>query len=77
MRRLTDTGQPWYEHYEGQGLAVFGHWPRREGPLLRSNAIGLDTGCVYGGALTALILPERCLVSVAARRIYRNKPSWN
>jgi len=77
LRRLEDTGRPWYEDYLGRRLAVFGHWPRREGPLLWGNAVGLDTGCVYGGSLTALLLPERRFVSVPARRIYRSKPSWN
>jgi hypothetical protein len=76
LRRLEDTGRPWYEEYLGDRLAVFGHWPRR-GPMFWGNAIGLDTGCVYGGALTALVLPERRLVSVPARRIYRSKPAWN
>jgi hypothetical protein len=76
LRRLEDTGRPWYEQYLGRRLALFGHWPRR-GPMFWGNAIGLDTGCVYGGALTALVLPERRLVSVPARRIYRSKPSWN
>lgn len=60
---------PWYDAYEGGRLAVFGHWARRE-PVIRPNAIGLDTGCVYGGALSALILPERRLVSVPAAKVY-------
>jgi hypothetical protein len=76
LRRLEDTGRPWYEDYLGDRLALFGHWPRR-GPMFWGNAVGLDTGCVYGGALTALVLPERRLVNVAAKRVYRYKPSWN
>jgi hypothetical protein len=54
---------------------VFGHWARPE-PVVRPNAIGLDTGCVYGGELTAVILPERRLVSVPARRVYQKKEGW-
>jgi serine/threonine protein phosphatase 1 len=60
---------PWYEAYAGNQLVVFGHWSKPE-PVIRSNAIGLDTGCVYGGHLTALILPERRLISVPAERVY-------
>jgi serine/threonine protein phosphatase 1 len=75
MRRLKDTEQPWYERYEDERLVVFGHWAQPE-PVVRRNAIGLDTGCVYGGALTALILPERRLVRVPARRAYARKESW-
>ncbi|MDE1975825.1 MAG: metallophosphoesterase [Elusimicrobia bacterium] len=75
LRRLARTGEPWYARYRGGRLAVFGHWSRRE-PVLRQNAVGLDTGCVYGGRLTALVLPERRLVSVPARKIYRRKDSW-
>lgn len=63
---------PWYEAYSGHDLVVFGHWARNE-PLIRSNAIGLDTGCVYGGSLTALILPERRLISVPAEKAYQIK----
>jgi len=61
---------PWYESYQGDLPAVFGHWSKNE-PVICANAIGLDTGCVYGGALTALILPERRLISVPAKRDYR------
>jgi len=75
MRRLRDTEEPWYERYVDSKLVVFGHWARPE-PVVRRNAIGLDTGCVYGGALTALILPERRLVSVPARRVYRVKEGF-
>jgi hypothetical protein len=75
MRRLPD-GRPWYEAYRDRTLAVFGHWAKRQ-PVVRANAVGLDTGCVYGGSLTALILPERILISVPARRAYVEKKSWD
>lgn len=75
MRRLGD-GRSWFDAYRGRTLAVFGHWAQKA-PLLRRNAIGLDTGCVYGQALTALILPERRLVSVPARRVYAEKSRWD
>ena len=67
---------PWYEAYTDNRLALFGHWARPE-PIIRPNAIGLDTGCVYGGALTALILPERRLVSVPAAKEYQPHAAWN
>jgi hypothetical protein len=75
MRKLKDTGEAWYERYKDKELVVFGHWSKPE-TVVRKNAIGLDTGCVYGGALTALILPERRLVSVPARRVYQKKEGW-
>ncbi|MDE2292795.1 MAG: metallophosphoesterase [Elusimicrobia bacterium] len=75
VRRLEDTGRPWYDHYKGGKVTTFGHWVRRK-PLLRDNAIGIDTGCVYGGSLTALVWPERRLVSVRAKRVYVRRESW-
>jgi serine/threonine protein phosphatase 1 len=75
MRKLKDTGEPWYELYKEKQLVVYGHWSKPE-PVVRKNSIGLDSGCVYGGALTALILPERRLVSVPARRVYQKKDGW-
>lgn len=75
LRRLPD-GRPWYEAYRERTLAVFGHWAKRQ-PVVRPNAVGLDTGCVYGGSLTALILPERILISVPARRTYVEKKTWD
>ncbi len=60
---------PWYEFYTGRSLVVFGHWAALGG-LNRERVIGLDTGCVYGGMLSCLILPERRFVRVKARQAY-------
>lgn len=62
-------GTPWFERHDDSRTVVFGHWVF-DTPLLLKNAIGLDTGCVYGGWLTAVVLPERRLVSVRAREAY-------
>lgn len=60
---------PWFDFYMGSKLVVFGHWARLGG-LKRKNVIGLDTGCVYGRELSALLLPERRIVSVPAEKAY-------
>jgi hypothetical protein len=64
MRAILDTGEPsakwgplWGTKYKGPPHIVFGHNARKE-PQLHADATGLDTACVYGGALTALVLPE-------------------
>jgi serine/threonine protein phosphatase 1 len=65
-------GTPWFERYEGKKKVIFGHWVFSS-PLVKKKTIGIDTGCVYGGELTALVLPERKLVSVPAHRPYARK----
>lgn len=66
---------PWYEAYTDDQLIVFGHWSRPD-VIIRPNAIGLDSGCVYGGALSALILPERRLISVPSANDYQKHVTW-
>ena len=59
----------WAAEYRGKAAVVYGHTPVPE-PEWVNGTINIDTGCVFGGRLTALRWPERELVSVAARRTY-------
>jgi protein phosphatase len=59
----------WAADYHGKTLVVYGHTPVAE-PLWQNNTVNIDTGCVYGGRLTALRYPERETVSVLARAIH-------
>ena len=55
--------RPWDDFYRGRRRVVFGHWARR-GLVVRPQCIGLDTGCVYGGQLTAWIAEDDRIVQV-------------
>lgn len=59
----------WAAEYRGQAMVVYGHTPVLL-PEWLNNTICIDTGCVFGGALTALRYPEKELVSVRATREY-------
>lgn len=88
IRSIDDKGRPserwgkvpWGALYKGPPHVVFGH-NARQGPQIHVHATGLDTGCVYGNQLTALVLEagrpppdvtdrRDALVSVAAARVY-------
>src|SRR5262249_38418632 len=60
---------PWAEDYRGKAAVVYGHTPVPEATWI-NGTICIDTGCVFGGKLTALRYPERELVSVPAGRVY-------
>jgi protein phosphatase len=60
---------PWAEDYRGRAMVLHGHTPV-PAPEWVNNTMCLDTGCVFGGSLTALRYPERALVSVPAARQY-------
>ena len=60
---------PWANEYRGQALVVYGHTPTPEAEMI-NNTVCVDTGCVFGGKLTAYRYPERELVSVSAKQEY-------
>ena len=59
----------WAEEYRGTATVVYGHTPVPE-PQWINRTINVDTGCVFGGHLTALRYPERELESVPAHSTY-------
>lgn len=64
-----EDGDPWPSKWKGPERIVFGHDATR-GLQRWPFALGLDTGCCYGKALTGLLLPDDVLVSVPARRAW-------
>jgi len=59
----------WAEDYKGPRTVVYGHTPQTK-PAWLHKTLCIDTGCVYGGMLTALRYPENDLVSVPAAKVY-------
>ena len=59
----------WAREYRGPATVVYGHTPVPE-PEWLNRTVNIDTGCVFGGKLTALRYPEREFVSVPARHTY-------
>jgi protein phosphatase len=59
----------WASEYRGKAMVVYGHTPTTVAEW-ENRTICIDTGCVFGGELTALRYPERELVSVKARKVY-------
>jgi hypothetical protein len=77
-REAGDSGAPgvrrWAEAWTGPDSVVYGHFPVGRGAIRRDDphpgvvCMGIDTGCVYGGALTALVLPGCEVVQVRSRQ---------
>jgi protein phosphatase len=59
----------WAAEYRGPAHVVYGHTPVPEADWL-NRTVNIDTGCVFGGKLTALRWPEKEFISVAARQTY-------
>jgi diadenosine tetraphosphatase ApaH/serine/threonine PP2A family protein phosphatase len=59
----------WAKDYTGKALVVYGHTVV-ENTVRLNNTLNLDTGCIFGGKLTALRYPELTLVEVHAKKEY-------
>ena len=59
----------WARDYRGDAMVIYGHTPTPE-PEWINRTLCIDTGCVFGGALTALRYPERELVAIPAARTH-------
>ncbi len=59
----------WASDYRGKAKVIYGHTPVPEAEWL-NKTIDIDTGCVFGGKLTALRYPEEELVAVPAKKVY-------
>jgi protein phosphatase len=74
---MDELGLPvrldWAAEYRGPAMVVYGHTPVAE-PRWLNRTINVDTGCVFGGALTGLRYPELELISVPAREVYAGTP---
>jgi protein phosphatase len=70
---LDERGHPeardWALDYAGEAVVVHGHVVHPE-PRVVGNVVAVDTGCVFGGSLTAYRWPERDFVSVPAQRTH-------
>ncbi len=71
--QVDETGFPirrdWDLDYRGEARVVYGHTPVTR-PVWVNNTLNIDTGCVFGGGLTALRYPEMELVTVPALQTY-------
>ena len=69
-KRADAPGAPlWADLWSGPPFVVYGHTPRPDIYKLKWS-VGIDTGCVYGGHLTAYVLPEKRFLQVKARQRY-------
>lgn len=67
-------GPFWFQRYDGHKQIFFGHTVL-ESPFVSEGAVGLDTGCVYGGSLTAYEYRSGEIISVPAERTYQERSS--
>ena len=68
-RSKSRAGTPWASLWKGPPFVIYGHTPR-PAVAKSSFALGIDTGCVYGGSLTGVLLPERRIIRIPAAQRY-------
>ena len=68
-RSDAPNAAPWADSWSGSPFVVYGHTPRPR-VFERRGSIGIDTGCVYGGHLTAYIIEDKSLIQVRAHKAY-------
>lgn len=66
--------EDWAQRYSGRATVVHGHIAHRE-PRVLNDVVAIDTGCVFGGKLTAFRWPERTFAHVPAKRTYCERES--
>lgn len=70
---VLDNGRPlrrdWAKNYKGKAFIVYGHTPVRDVRFI-NNTVNVDTGCVFGGKLSAIRYPEKEIVSVKSHQLY-------
>lgn len=73
--KVNEQGFPlrgnWASSYQGEAAIVYGHTPVAKATW-ENNTINIDTGCIFGGHLTALQMPEQVLVQVPSSQQYDN-----
>lgn len=71
--KFDKDGKPirldWAQHYHGDQWIVYGHTPVMK-PRIVNNTINIDTGCVFGNALSAFSMPEKKTTSVPSKQSF-------
>ncbi|WP_088103489.1 bis(5'-nucleosyl)-tetraphosphatase PrpE [Halalkalibacter urbisdiaboli] len=65
----TPVRRDWAQHYQGDAWVVYGHTPVKEARFVH-RTVNIDTGCVFGGKLSALRYPEMTVVDVPSSLPY-------
>ena len=68
-RTISPKGKIWAKLWKGKEQIIYGQTPRKK-IYKTNNTICIDTGCVYGGTLSAYILEEKKVIKVNAKKAY-------